>query len=142
MQKTKGEKEMEKYFNEISVGFSLIGGFICKFLGRWDMLLKAIVILVVLDYVTGLLKAIYNKSLSSEIGFKGLIRKIIIFVVIATAYVIQGIVGDAIPLREITILFFIANESLSLLENAGEFVPIPDKLKDTLIQLRDNKGVK
>ncbi|UEL47595.1 phage holin family protein [Terrisporobacter hibernicus] len=133
---------MEKYFNEISVGFGLIGGFICKFLGGWDMLLKAIVILVVLDYVTGLLKAIYNKSLSSEIGFKGLIRKIIIFVVIATAYVIQGIVGDAIPLREITILFFIANESLSLLENAGEFVPIPDKLKDTLIQLRDNKEVK
>lgn len=142
MQKTKGEKEMEKYFNEISVGFGLIGGFICKFLGGWDMLLKAIVILVVLDYVTGLLKAIYNKSLSSEIGFKGLIRKIIIFIVIATAYVIQGIVGDAIPLREITILFFIANESLSLLENAGEFVPIPDKLKDTLIQLRDNKEVK
>lgn len=133
---------MEKYFNEISVGFGLIGGFICKFLGGWDMLLKAIVILVVLDYVTGLLKAIYNKSLSSEIGFKGLIRKIIIFIVIATAYVIQGIVGDAIPLREITILFFIANESLSLLENAGEFVPIPDKLKDTLIQLRDNKEVK
>lgn len=130
---------MEKYFNEISVGFGLIGGFMCKFLGGWDMLLKAIVILVVLDYVTGLLKAVYNKSLSSEIGFKGLIRKIIIFVVIATAYVIQGIVGDAIPLREITILFFIANESLSLLENAGEFVPIPDKLKDTLIQLRDNK---
>ncbi|WP_419749290.1 phage holin family protein [Terrisporobacter petrolearius] len=133
---------MEKYFNEISVGFGLIGGFMCKFLGGWDMLLKAIVILVVLDYVTGLLKAIYNKSLSSEIGFKGLIRKIIIFVVIATAYVIQGIVGDVIPLREITILFFIANESLSLLENAGEFVPIPDKLKDTLIQLRDNKEVK
>lgn len=133
---------MEKYFNEISVGFGLIGGFICKFLGGWDMLLKAIVILVVLDYVTGLLKAVYNKSLSSEIGFKGLIRKIIIFVVIATAYVIQGIVGGAIPLREITILFFIANESLSLLENAGEFVPIPDKLKDTLIQLRDNKEVK
>lgn len=142
MQKTKGEKEMEKYFNAISVGFGLIGGIMCKFLGGWDMLLKAIVILVVLDYVTGLLKAVYNKSLSSEIGFKGLIRKIIIFVVIATAYVIQGIVGDAIPLREITILFFIANESLSLLENAGEFVPIPDKLKDTLIQLRDNKEVK
>ena len=131
---------MEKYLNEISVGFGLIGGFICKFLGGWDMLLKAIVILVVLDYVTGLLKAIYNKSLSSEIGFKGLIRKIIIFVVIATAYVIQGIVGDAIPLREITILFFIANESLSLLENASEFVPIPEKLKDTLIQLREEEN--
>ena len=131
---------MEKYFNEISLGFGLIGGFICKFLGGWDMLLKAIVILVVLDYVTGLLKAIYNKSLSSEKGFKGLIRKIVIFIVIATAYVIQGIVGDSIPLREITILFFIANEGISLLENASEFVPIPEKLKNTLIQLRESEG--
>lgn len=130
---------MEKYFNEISLGFGLIGGFICKFLGGWDMLLKAIVVLVVLDYVTGLLKAIYNKSLSSEKGFKGLIRKIVIFIVIATAYVIQGIVGDSIPLREITILFFIANEGISLLENASEFVPIPEKLKNTLIQLRESE---
>ena len=129
---------MEKYFNEISVGFGLIGGFICKFLGGWDMLLKAIVMLVILDYVTGILKAVYNKSLSSEIGFNGLIRKIVIFIVIATAYVIQGIIGDGIPLREITILFFIANEGISLLENASEFVPIPDKLKNTLIQLRDD----
>ena len=100
------------------------------------MLLKSIVILMVLDYVTGLLKAIYNKKLSSEIGFKGLIRKITIFIVIATAYVIQGIMGDEIPLREIVILFFIANEGISLIENSSEFVPIPKKLKDVLIQLR------
>ena len=67
---------MDKYFNDISIVFGLVGGFICSFLGGWDMLLKSIVILMVLDYVTGLLKGIYNKELSSEIGFKGLIRKI------------------------------------------------------------------
>lgn len=127
---------MDKYFNDISIIFGLVGGFVCKFLGGWDMLLKSIVILMVLDYVTGLLKAIYNKELSSEIGFKGLIRKITIFIVIATAYVIQGIVGDEVPLREITILFFIANEGISLIENSSEFVPIPEKLKDVLIQIR------
>ena len=127
---------MDKYFNDISIIFGLVGGFICSFLGGWDMLLKSIVILMVLDYVTGLLKAIYNKELSSEIGFKGLIRKITIFIVIATAYVIQGIVGDEVPLREITILFFIANEGISLVENASEFIPIPEKLKDVLIQIR------
>lgn len=127
---------MNKYFNDISIVFGLVGGFICSFLGGWDMLLKSIVILMVLDYVTGLLKAIYNKKLSSEIGFKGLIRKITIFIVIATAYVIQGIVGDEVPLREITILFFIANEGISLIENSSEFVPIPEKLKNVLIQLR------
>ena len=127
---------MDKYFNDISIIFGLLCGFICSFLGGWDMLLKSIVILMVLDYVTGLLKAIYNKELSSEIGFKGLIRKITIFIVIATAYVIQGIMGDEIPLREIVILFFIANEGISLIENASEFVPIPEKLKDVLIQIR------
>ena len=127
---------MDKYFNDISIVFGLVGGFACSLLGGWDMLLKSIVILMVLDYVTGLLKAIYNKELSSEIGFKGLIRKITIFIVIATAYVIQGIMGDEIPLREIVILFFIANEGISLIENASEFIPIPEKLKEILIQLR------
>ena len=127
---------MNKYFNDISIVFGLVGGFVCNFLGSWDLLLKSIVTLMVLDYVTGLFKSIYNKKLSSEVGFKGIIKKIIIFIVIATAYVIQGIMGDEIPLREIVILFFIANEGISLIENASEFVPIPEKLKDILIQLR------
>ena len=127
---------MNKYFNDISIVFGLVGGFICSFLGGWDMLLKSIVILVILDYITGLLKSIYNKKLSSNTGFRGLIKKIIIFIVIATAYVIQGVLESVIPLREITIVFFICNEAISLLENASEFVPIPEKLKEVLIQLR------
>ena len=127
---------MGKYFNNISIVFGLVGGFVCNFLGSWDLLLKSIVILMVLDYVTGLLKSIYNKKLSSEVGFKGIIKKIIIFIVIATAYIIQCLLREEIPLREITILFFIANEGISLIENASEFIPIPEKLKDILIQLR------
>ena len=133
---TKRGDNMDKYFNGISIVFGLVGGFACNFLGGWDLLLKSIVILMVLDYVTGLLKSIYNKKLSSEVGFKGIIKKIIIFIVIATAYIIQCLLGDEIPLREITILFFIANEGISLIENASEFVPIPEKLKEVLIQLR------
>ena len=100
------------------------------------MLLKSIVVLMILDYITGLLKSIYNKKLSSEVGFKGILKKIIIFIVIATAYIIQCLLGEEIPLREITILFFISNEGISLIENASEFVPIPEKLKEVLIQLR------
>ena len=130
---------MDKYFNDISIVFGLVGGFACNFLGGWDLLLKSIVILMVLDYVTGLLKSIYNKKLSSEVGFKGIIKKIIIFIVIATAYVIQGVLESVIPLREITIVFFICNEAISLLENASEFVPIPSKLKEVLVQLRDKE---
>lgn len=131
--------EIEKWFNTVSIVGGIVGGFLCQWLGGWDVIIKALVMLVVLDYVTGVLKASYTKTLSSEVGFKGLIRKIVIFIVIATAVIIQMVVGNVIPLREVTITFFLCNEGISLLENASEFVPIPDKLKDTLIQLRDNK---
>lgn len=133
--------KIEKLFNGVSIVVGLAGGFLCQWLGGYDVILKALIALVILDYVTGVLKAIYTKTLSSAVGFKGLIRKIVIFIVIATAVIVQMIVGDAIPLREITIIFFLCNEGISLLENASEFVPIPEKLKDTLIQLRE-KGEK
>lgn len=128
---------MEKYFNTVSIITGIIGGFLCKHLGGFDMLLGVIITLVTLDYLTGILKAIYNKQLSSEIGYKGIIKKIFIFIVIATAYEIQKVTGDSIPLREMTLVFFISNESISLLENASEFIPIPTQLKNVLIQLRD-----
>lgn len=130
---------VEKIFNWFSIIGGIAGGFLCQHLGGWDVILKALVTLVILDYVTGVLKAIATKTLSSAIGFKGLIRKIIIFIVVATAVIVQSVIGDSIPLREIVIIFFVCNEGISLLENASEFIPIPDKLKDTLIQLRDKK---
>ena len=130
---------MEKYFNSLSIITGIVGGFICKHLGGFDMLLGVIITLIVLDYLTGILKAIYNKQLSSEIGYKGIIKKVFIFIVIATAYEIQKVIGDSIPLREMTLVFFIANEAISLLENASEFIPIPEQLRDVLVQLRDKK---
>ena len=128
---------IEKMFNGISVVGGIVGGFLCQWLGGWDVILKALVVLIILDYITGVLKAIVTKTLSSQVGFTGLIRKIVIFIVVATAVTVQGVIGDAIPLREIVIIFFICNEGISLLENASEFIPIPEKLKETLIQLRD-----
>ena len=77
------------------------------------------------------------KELSSEIGFKGILKKMTMFIVIATACVMQNIIGDSLPLRDIVIMFFVCNEALSLLENAAVLVPIPKKLKDVLLQLRD-----
>jgi len=129
--------QIEKLFNGASIAGGIVGGFLCHWLGGWDVILKALVALVVLDYITGVLKAIVTKTLSSTVGFKGLIRKIVIFIVVATAVIVQSVVGDAIPLREIVIIFFICNEGISLLENASEFVPIPEGLKNTLIQLRE-----
>lgn len=135
---------MSKLFNTFSIVGAIVGGFLCQWLGGWDVILKALVALVVLDYITGVLKGIATKTLSSAVGFKGLIKKIFIFIVVATGVIVQGVIGDSIPLREIVIIFFICNEGISLLENASEFVPIPAKLKETLIQLRDksDKGEK
>lgn len=128
---------MSKLFNTVSIAGSIAGGFLCQWLGGWDVILKSLVALVVLDYITGVLKAITTKTLSSSIGFKGLIKKIFIFIVVATGVIVQGVIGNSVPLREIVIIFFICNEGISLLENASHFVPIPTKLKETLIQLRD-----
>ena len=130
-------KTMEKLFNWISVVFGVIGGGITYWLGGWDVSLKAILALAVLDYLTGIAKGIHTKSLSSEIGFGGLLKKVVMFVLIAAAFVVQNWMNNAVPLREVVIMFYIANEGLSLLENAAMFIPIPQKLKDVLLQLRD-----
>lgn len=128
---------MGKMFNLISVIGGVVGGFIVSLFGGWDVMLYTILLFAVLDYFTGLLKAFYKKQLSSEIGFKGIIKKIMVFVVVAVAYNVQKMTGDTIPLREIVIVFFICNEALSILENAAEFIGIPQQLKDVLLQLRD-----
>ena len=127
----------EKIFNWISIVGGIAGGFLCQWLGGWDVILKALVALVILDYVTGVLKAIKTKTLSSSVGFVGLLRKIVIFIVVTTGVILQGMIENMVPLREIVIIFFICNEGISLLENASEFVPIPAKLKEILIQLRE-----
>lgn len=131
---------LEKIFNITSIIFGVIGGFLTYCLGGWDVMLKTIVFLAVVDYATGIIKGIYTKSLSSEIGFKGLLKKIVMFIVIAAAFVLQVLMGNKIPLREVVIMFYIANEGLSLLENAAIFIPIPEKLKEVLLQLRDNNS--
>ena len=127
-----------KYFNHISIIVGIVGGCIARWLGGWDMLLKTIVFLAVMDYATGVIKGLYTKTLSSDIGFKGLLKKIVMFIVIAVAFSIQTLLNDTVALREIVIMFYICNEALSLLENAAMFIPIPDKLKDVLLQLRDS----
>lgn len=126
-----------KYFNGFSVVGGAVGGALVFMFGGFDTLLDALLVLVALDYLTGLIKAIYTKTVSSDIGFKGLLKKILIFIVVVVAVVIQRVLNNAIPLREVAIVFFICNEGISILENAAEFIPIPKKLKDVLLQLRD-----
>ena len=96
---------MEKMFNFISVIGGLVGGFIVSLFGGWDVMLYTILLFAILDYFTGILKAVYKKELSSAIGFKGIVKKIMVFVVIAVAYNVQRMTGDTIPLREIVIVY-------------------------------------
>ena len=132
---------MSKLFNWISIIAGAVGGLIAQIYGRWDGILTALVFLVVVDYLTGWIKALANKKLSSEVGFKGIAKHIFIFLIVAIACVLQDNLADELPLREITIIFYIANEGLSILENVGEFVKLPDGLKQFLIQIRDKSKI-
>lgn len=128
-----------KEINLFSAIGGVAGGILTFMFGGFDAILKALAVLVILDYITGVIKGIYTKTVSSDTGFKGLLKKILIFIVVAVAVIIQHLVDDAVPLREITIMFFICNEGISILENAAEFIPVPQKLKDILLQLRDKE---
>ena len=135
---------MDKIFNGISIITGLAGGLIASLFGAWDKILWALVVLMVLDYVMGVIKAIYKKELSSSVGFKGLLKKISILVIVALANVIQELMGGNIAIREIVIMFYIANEGISILENvAAVSTKMPQALKDILLQLRgDNDDSK
>lgn len=133
---------MNKILSSFYCAASALIGSISFFLGEWDILLKSIFCLVVLDYITGILKAIYNKELSSVVGIKGIIKKIAVFIVIAVSNIIQLVLDDKIPLREIIITFYSINESISIIENAAQFIPIPSKIKDILAQMKQENEKK
>src|SRR5690554_465768 len=98
-------------------------------LGGADILLQVVLYAVVLDYISGVLKAFVKRELSSEIGFRGIAKKVGIFIAIALAVQLERLLGPELAIREITITFYIVNEGLSILENLGEFIKVPDPLK-------------
>lgn len=132
---------MDKIFNAASVIFGLVGGVAAALFGQWDTALWSLAALMALDYVTGIIKAVYVKTMSSEIGFKGILKKITILVMVALANVVQTLTGAA-PVREMVIMFYIANEGISILENvAAVSAKMPDALKNVLLQLRDKNDM-
>ena len=124
-------------FNKCAVILGIVGGVISSFLGGWDNLIIALITMIVLDYITGVIKAVYTKRLSSEIGYKGIVKKLLMLVIVALAVCISRVLPDGIMIREITIFFFIANEGVSILENAAEIIPLPKQLKSILLQIRN-----
>ena len=130
---------MKQFWNTIQLVFSALGGWIGYFLGGCDGLLYALIAFVVIDYITGVMCAIINKQLSSEVGFKGIFRKVLIFLLVGIANIIDAqVIGTGAVLRTAVIFFYISNEGVSLLENAGHLgLPIPEKIKTVLEQLHD-----
>lgn len=130
---------MAKYFNSVSNFFGVVGGVIVFLLGGWDTLITVLVALMCLDYVTGILKGIFNKKLSSKTGRQGIVKKIVTLIIVSLAVLFEKL---GIPaMREMVIMFFAVNEGISILENASEMgVPIPEQIKSVLLQIRDTKG--
>ena len=130
---------MKEFWNLCQFLFTAAGGWLGYFLGGCDGLLIALVIFAVADYITGVMCAISDKKLSSEVGFKGICRKVIIFMLVGIAHMIDvNIIATGSVLRTAVIFFYLSNEGVSLLENAGHLgLPIPEKLKIVLEQLHD-----
>lgn len=130
---------MKEFWNTIQLIFSAVGGWLGYFLGGCDGLLYALIAFVVIDYITGVMCAIINRELSSAVGFKGIFRKVMIFLLVGIANIIDvQVIGTGAVLRTAVIFFYISNEGVSLLENAGHLgLPIPEKIKTVLEQLHD-----
>ena len=130
---------MKEFWNAIQLVFTAVGGWLGWFLGGCDGLLYALVVFVVIDYVTGVMCAVIDRNLSSEVGFRGIFKKVMVFLLVGIANIIDvQVIGTGCILRTAVIFFYISNEGVSLLENAGHLgLPIPEKLKGILEQLHD-----
>lgn len=128
---------MKEFWNMIQAVFTMVGGWLGYFLGGCDGLLFALVLFVSMDYITGVMCAAADRKLSSEVGFKGICRKVLLFLLVGMANVLDvNVIGTGSVFRTAVIFFYLSNEGLSLLENAGHLgLPIPAKLKAVLEQL-------
>ena len=130
---------MKTVWSNIQIIFAIFGGWLGWFLGGYDGFLYALVAFVVADYITGVMCAIVDRTLSSEIGFKGIFKKVLIFVMVGIGHIIDtNLIGNGSTVRTAVIFFYCSNEGISMIENAGHLgLPIPQKLKEILAQLHD-----
>ena len=130
---------MKEFWTTIQVVFAGIGGCLGWFLGGCDGLLYALLAFVVIDYITGIMCAVVDKKLSSEVGFKGIFKKVLIFALVGIGHILDTrVIGSGSVMRTAVIFFYLSNEGVSLLENATYLgLPIPQKLKSVLEQLHD-----
>lgn len=130
------------FMNWIQMIMVIVGGYLGWFVGGIDGFMYALISMVLLDYLTGVMCAILEKRLSSSIGYRGIFKKLSIFIMVAVAHIIDDqIIGDGSVLRTAVIFFYCANEGISLLENASKIgLPIPEKIKEVLVKLNEQGG--
>ncbi|MBQ4620341.1 MAG: phage holin family protein [Clostridia bacterium] len=126
---------------KLQMAIAAIGGWLGYYLGGMDGLLTALLIFMVVDYITGLMCAVVDKKLSSAVGFKGICKKVLIILLVGVAHIVDlHVVGTGNALRCAVACFYLSNEGVSLLENAAHLgLPIPEKLKVVLEQLHDRE---
>ncbi len=130
---------MKDIWNWIQVVFAAVGGWLGYVLGGLDGFLYALLAFVVIDYITGIMCAVLDKKLSSEVGFRGIFKKVLIFALVAVGHIVdQNVIGDGSVIRTAVIFFYLSNEGISILENTVHIgLPVPQKLKDVLEQLHN-----
>lgn len=130
---------MKDFWNVIQLIFSALGGWLGYFLGGCDGLLYTLLAFTAMDYITGIMCAVNDHTLSSEVGFRGICRKVLIFMMVGIANILDAdVVGTGSVLRTAVIFFYISNEGVSLLENAAHLgLPVPEKIKAVLEQLHN-----
>ena len=128
---------------KIQIAATALGGWLGYFMGGLDGLLIALLVFMVLDYLTGMMCAVVDRKLSSATGFRGIFKKVLILLLVGVANIVDlYIVGDGSALRGAVVCFYLANEGLSLLENTSHIgLPVPEPLQNALVQLhnRDRK---
>jgi toxin secretion/phage lysis holin len=129
---------MKEVWNWVQMVVTAIGGFLGYFLGGMDSFLYALIAFVVIDYITGLMVAAIQKKVSSEVGFKGICKKMLIFILVGVANIVdKQIIGNGSAIRTAVIFFYLSNEGISILENTALIgLPVPQKLRDVLEQLK------
>lgn len=133
---------MKDIINTLQFVVAAVGGYIGYFLGGWDGFLYALVAFVVIDYLTGIMAAILEKRLSSEVGFRGIFKKVLIFSLVAVAHIVDSqLIQTGSAIRTAVIFFYLSNEGISIVENASKIgLPIPVKLKTVLEQLNKEEN--
>lgn len=128
---------MKDIVNTIQIVIAAAGGYIGYFLGGWDGFLYALVAFVVIDYLTGVMVAILEKRLSSEVGFRGIFKKVLLFSLVSIGHIIDSkLIQTGSGIRTAVIFFYLSNEGISIIENAAKIgLPIPEKLRTVLEQL-------